>query len=204
MSAATSGNPAFRHSASKTRVNALLAHAGYRSSRARRRSRASDSGATNTARAFPRAPRARPSSAPHWPRPGGGRRRHVAVEPRLLLVVERGVERLQLGLDGVEGRERRGDALLRRLEPRRGRGGNVLRAVGGKPLRRLLGGVAQAVERLALGLVSADGARDRVERPVLELGRLHGATAHELVDGGAERAAAAAGHVSALGGAAAA
>jgi hypothetical protein len=137
-------------------------------------------------------------------RVGCGRRSHVAVEPRLLLVVERGVERPQHGLDGVEGRKRRGDALLRRLEPRRGRGGNVLRAVGGKPLRRLLGGIAQAVERLALGLVSADGARDRVERPVLELGRLHGAAAHELVDGGAERAAAAAGHVSALGGAAAA
>src|SRR6266545_4514314 len=134
----------------------------------------------------------------------GGRRRHVAVEPRLLLVVERSVERLQLRLDGVEGRKRRGDALLRRLEPRRGRGGHVLRAVGGKPLRRLLGGIAQAVERLALGLVGADGAHDRIERPVLELGRLHGAAAHELVDRGAERARAAAGHVSALGGAAAA
>ena len=49
MSEATSGSPASRHSASKTRVNALLAHAGYRSSRARRRKRASDRGATNTA-----------------------------------------------------------------------------------------------------------------------------------------------------------
>src|SRR5262249_28592020 len=37
------------------------------------------------------------------------------------------------------------------------------------------------------------GARYRIERPVLELGRLRGAAARELVDGGAERPAAAAG-----------
>jgi hypothetical protein len=121
------------------------------------------------------------------------------VEPRLLLVVERGAERLQLGLDDVERFQRGIDALLRRLEPRRGRGGDVLGAIGGQFLRRLLGRVAQAFECLALGLVGADGAHDRIERPILELDALRGAAAHELLDRGAERAVAAAGEFSARG-----
>src|SRR5262249_31382184 len=123
-------------------------------------------------------------------RSGRGRHRHVAVEARLLLVVERAVEGRERGLDRVEGRERGGDALLHRLEPRRRRRGHVLRAVGGKPLRRLLGALAQAFERGALLLVGADGLRDGVERPVLELGPLLAAAADELLDHGSERAAA--------------
>src|SRR5262249_13656958 len=70
---------------------------------------------------------------------------------------------------------------------------HLLRAVLGEPLRRLVGGVAQIRERVALRLVGGNRLRDRIERPVLELGRLHGAAAHELVDGGAERPAAGAG-----------
>src|SRR5262245_36180307 len=123
-------------------------------------------------------------------RSGRGRRRHVAVEARLLLVVERAVEGRERGLDRVEGRKRGVDPLLHRLEPRRRRRGHVLRAVGGEPLRRLLGAVAQHRERGALLLVGADGLRDGVERPVLELGTLLAAAAHELLDHGAERAAA--------------
>src|SRR5262249_36090918 len=87
-------------------------------------------------------------------------------------------------------RKRRVDPLLHRLEPRRGRRGHVLRAVGGEPLRRLLGALAQAFERGALLLVGADGLRDGVERPVLELGALLGAAADELLDHGGNRAAA--------------
>src|SRR5262249_43182175 len=49
----------------------------------------------------------------------GRRRHHVAVEARLLLVVERAVEGRERGLDRVEGRKRGVDALLHRLEPRR-------------------------------------------------------------------------------------
>src|SRR5262249_40358448 len=82
------------------------------------------------------------------------------------------------------------DPLLHRLEPRRRRRGHVLRAVGGEPLRRLLGALAQAFERGALLLVGADGLRDGVERPVLELGALLAAAADELLDHGAERTAA--------------
>src|SRR5262245_36541378 len=121
-----------------------------------------------------------------------GRRRHAAVEARLLLVVERAIERLQLRLDRVVCRKGGGEALLRRLEPRRGRGRNVLRALGGEPLRGLLGGIAQAFERLALVIVGADRTRYRLERPVVELGGLRGTAAGELIDGRAERAAAAA------------
>src|SRR5262245_61332043 len=121
---------------------------------------------------------------------GRGRRRHVAVEARLLLVVERAVEGRERGLDRVEGRERGVNPLLHRLEPRRRRRGHVLRAVGGKTLGRLLGALAQRRERGALLLVSADALPDGVERPVLELGALLAAAAHELLDHGAERAAA--------------
>src|SRR5262249_37657864 len=82
------------------------------------------------------------------------------------------------------------DPLLHRLEPRRQRRGHVLRAVGGEPLRRRLGALAQRRERGALLLVGADDLRDGVERPVLELGPLLAAAADELLDHGAERAAA--------------
>src|SRR5262249_20217958 len=119
-----------------------------------------------------------------------GRRRHVAVEARLLLVVERAVEGRERGLDRIEGRERGVDPLLHRLEPRRRRRGHVLRAVGGEALGRLLGALAQRRKRGALLLVGADGLRDGVDRPVLELGALLAAAAHELLDHGAERAAA--------------
>src|SRR5215831_19251629 len=95
---------------------------------------------------------------------GRGRRRQVAVEARLLLVVERAVEGRERGLDRVEGRKRGVDPLLHRLEPRRRRG--------------------------ALGLVAADALRDGVERPVVELGPLLAAAANELLDHGAEGAAA--------------
>src|SRR5262245_18703868 len=121
---------------------------------------------------------------------GRGRRRHVAVEARLLLVVERAVEGRERGLDRVEGRERGVDPLLHRLEPRRRRRGHVLRAVGGEALGRRLGALAQAFERGALLLVGADGLRDGVERPVLELGPLRPAAAYELIDHGSEGAAA--------------
>src|SRR5262245_28747528 len=117
---------------------------------------------------------------------------YVAVEPRLLLVVERGVERLERGLDRVEGGERRGDALLHRLEPRRRRRRHVARALGREALARLLRLAAQRLERGALSLVGPDGAGDVVERPVRELRPLRGAAAHELVDRGAEGAVAAA------------
>ena len=133
----------------------------------------------------------RVAAARHLRRSGRGARRHVAVEARLLLVVERAVERLQRRLHGVERLERGVDALLHRLEPRRRRRGNVLRAVGGKPLRRLLGGPAQAFERVALLLVGADALPDRVERPAVELGCLRGAAADQLLDHGTERAVAA-------------
>src|SRR5215475_3160675 len=123
-------------------------------------------------------------------RSGRGRRRHVAVEARLLLVVERAVEGRERGLDRVEGRERGVDPLLHRLEPRRRRRGHVLRAVGGKTLGRLLGALAQRRERGALLLVGADALPDGVERPVLELGALPAAAADKLLDHGAERAAA--------------
>src|SRR6516165_6599665 len=135
-------------------------------------------------------------------RSGRGRRRHhVAVEARLLLVVERAVEGRERGLDRVEGRERGVDPLLHRLEPRRRRRGHVLRAVGGEPLGRLVGVVAQAFERGALLLVGADDLRDGVERPVLELGALLAAAADELLDHGTERPAAGAAQrgISALG-----
>src|SRR5262249_42556742 len=127
-------------------------------------------------------------------RSGRGRCRHVAVEARLLLVVERAVEGRERGLDRVEGRERGVDPLLHRLEPRRRRRGHVLRAVGGEALGRLLGALAQRRERGALLLVGADGLRDGVERPGLELGALLAAAADELPDQGAERPAAAAQH----------
>src|SRR5262249_46714554 len=124
---------------------------------------------------------------------GRGRRcHHVAVEARLLLVVERAVERLQRRLDRVEGRKRGVDPLLHRLEPGRRRRGRVLRAVGGEALRRRLGALAQRRERIALALVGAGDAFERVERPVLEIGAVPAADAHELVDHGAERTAAAA------------
>jgi hypothetical protein len=123
-------------------------------------------------------------------RSGRGRRRHVAVEARLLLVVERPVEGRERGLDHVEGFKRGVDALLHRLEPRRRRRAHVLRAVGGKPLRRLFGARAQAFERGALLLVGADDLSDRIERPVLEFGALRGAAAHELLDHGGEGTAA--------------
>jgi hypothetical protein len=100
------------------------------------------------------------------------------------------VEGRERRLDRVEGRKRRVDPLLHRLEPRRRRHGHVLRAVGGEPLRRLLGALAQAFERIALLLVGADDLSDRVERPVLELGALLGAAADELHDHGTERPAA--------------
>src|SRR5262245_11910621 len=123
-------------------------------------------------------------------RSGRGRRRHVAVEARLLLVVERAVEGRERGLDRVEGRKRGVDPLLHRLEPRRRRRGHVLRAVGGEPLGRRLGALAQACERGALLLVGADGLRDGVERPVLELGPLLAAAADELLDHSGEGTAA--------------
>src|SRR5215467_523742 len=123
----------------------------------------------------------------------GDRRRHLAIEPRLLLVVERAVKGLQRRLDDVVGLERRVDPLRHRLEPRRWRRRHLLRAVLDEPLRRPVGGVAQIRERVALRLVGGNRLRDRIKRPVLELGRLHGAAAHELVDGGAERPAAGAG-----------
>src|SRR5438094_823467 len=66
------------------------------------------------------------------------------------------------------------------------------RAAGGELLRRLIAGVAQARERVALRLVRADRLIDRIERPVLELGRLRGTAARELFDCRAEGAAAAA------------
>src|SRR5262249_9655130 len=125
-------------------------------------------------------------------RSGRGRCRHVAVEARLLLVVERAVEGRERGLDRVEGREHGVDPLLHRLEPRRRRRGHVLRAVGGEALGRLVGALAQRRERGAFLLVGADDLRDGVERPVLELGALLAAAAHELLDHGAERTAAAA------------
>src|SRR5262249_30971882 len=121
---------------------------------------------------------------------GRRRRRHVAVEARLLLVVERAVEGRERGLDRLERRERGVDPLFHRLEPRRQRRGHVLRAVGGEPLRRRLGALAQRRERVARLLVGADAARDLVERPVLELGALLAAAADELLDHGGERPAA--------------
>src|SRR5262249_29353154 len=75
-------------------------------------------------------------------------------------------------------------------EPRRRRRGHVLRAVGGEPLRRRLGALAQRRERGALLLVGADDLRDGVERPVLELGPLLAAAADELLDHGGEGTAA--------------
>src|SRR5262249_27436592 len=133
-------------------------------------------------------------------RSGRGRCRHVAVEAALGPVVERAVEGRERGLDGAEGRERGVDPLLHRLEPRRRRGGRVVRAVGGEAPGRLLGALAQRRERGALLLVGADGLRDGVERPGLELGALLAAAADELLDHGAERPAAAAQHgIAALG-----
>src|SRR5262249_33707332 len=86
-----------------------------------------------------------PPPLPLAPAPLGGRgrfacggRRHVAVEARLLLVVERAVERRERGLDRVECCKRGADPLLHRLEPRRRRHrrrAHVLRAVGGEALR---------------------------------------------------------------------
>ena len=124
---------------------------------------------------------------------GRGRRGRVAVKPRLLLVAKRAVERREFRLDDVVGGKRRSDALLRCLEPHRWLGGHVLRTVGGEPLRRLLGPFAQAVERSVLSLVGVDAARNRIERPILELGALRSAAAHELLDRGGEQTAAAAG-----------
>ena len=124
---------------------------------------------------------------------GRGRRGRVAVKPRLLLVAKRAVERREFRLDDVVGGKRRSDALLRCLEPHRWHGGHVLRTVGGEPLRRLLGPFAQAVERSVLSLVGVDAARNRIERPILELGALRSAAAHELLDRGGEQTAAAAG-----------
>src|SRR5262249_50935794 len=83
------------------------------------------------ARRIPLAPLLPRLAATRISRVGRGPCRHVAVEARLLLVVERGVECLQLGLDRVECFERGVDALLHRLEPCCGRGGNVPRAVIG-------------------------------------------------------------------------
>src|SRR5262249_48689152 len=123
----------------------------------------------------------------------GDRRPNPPIGPRLLLVVERAEKGLQRRLDDVVGLERRVDPLRHRLEPRRGRRRHLLRAVLGEPLRRLVGGVAQIRERVALRLVGGNRLRDRIGRPVLGLGRLHGAAAHERVDGGAERPAAGAG-----------
>ena len=80
--------------------------------------------------------------------------------------------------------------MLHRLEPRRRRRGHVLRAIGGELLGRLLGALAQRRERGALLLVGADDLRDGVERPVLELGPLLAAAAHELLDHGGEGATA--------------
>src|SRR5262249_20988367 len=123
---------------------------------------------------------------------GRGRRRQVAVEARLLLVVERAVEGRERGLDRVEGRERGVDPLLHRLEPRRRRRGHVLRAVGGEALGRLLGALTQRRERGALLLVGADALPDGVERPALDLGAPRGTAADGPLDHGAERAAASA------------
>jgi len=78
----------------------------------------------------------------------GRRRHHVAVEARLLLVVERAVERLQRRLHLIEHRKRCVDPLLHRLEPRRRRRGHVLWAVGGEALGRRLGAFAQRRERV--------------------------------------------------------
>jgi hypothetical protein len=116
---------------------------------ARPHKRASDRGATNTGRAAPPSPRARPSCLPQWPRPALPCRGKAGPSAR-------------------RGARRRTPAAWARRCP--------------------------------------DGAGDRVKRPVLELGCLRGAAAHELVDSAAERAAAAAGQrgVSALGGTAAA
>jgi hypothetical protein len=55
-----------------------------------------------------------------------------------------------------------------------------------------LGAIAQRRERIAPALVDAGDAFERVERPVVEIGPVLAADAHELVDHGAERAAAAA------------
>src|SRR5436190_10198253 len=141
----------------------------------------------------PRVLRLAPSRRVHRvARPRRGLRRHP-VQLRLLLVVERGVERLERRLDRVQGGQRGGDRLLRRLEPRRRRGGHVARAVGGEALARRFRFAAQRLQRVALIIVGRDGARYVVQRPVRELGRLRRAAAHELVDGGAERAVAAAG-----------
>src|SRR5229473_215218 len=107
---------------------------------------------------------------------------------------ERALERRQRRLHLVERRKRGVDPLLHRLEPRRRRRGHVPRAVGGEALRRRLGALAQAFERSALGLVSADDLRDGVERPVLELGALLATAAHELLDHGGERTTAAGAH----------
>src|SRR5262249_56143629 len=112
------------------------------------------------------------------------------IEAGLRLAAGRAVEGRGRGLDRVEGRERGVDPLLHRLEPRRRRRGHVLRAVGGEALGRLLGALTQRRERGALLLVGADALPDGVERPVLELGALLGTAADELLDHGAERAAA--------------
>src|SRR5258708_1066511 len=125
---------------------------------------------------------------------GGGGSGDVGGEAGLLGVVERAVERRQRRLHLVERRKRGVDPLLHRLEPRRRRRGHVPRAVGGEALRRRLGALAQAFERSALGLVSADDLRDGVERPVLELGALLAPAPHDLLAHGGERTTAAGAH----------
>ena len=60
---------------------------------------------------------------------------------------------------------------------------NTRGARAAPPLGRLVGALAQRRERGAFLLVGADDLRDGVERPVLELGALLAAAAHELLAG---------------------
>jgi len=67
---------------------------------------------------------------------------HVALESRLLFVIQRAVERLHRRLQCGERGERDVYPLLNRFETRRQCGGHLLRAVGGEPFCGFLRGVA--------------------------------------------------------------
>ena len=64
------------------------------------------------------------------------------------------------------------------FEPRRGRGGHLLRAVGGEAFCGFLRGAAQRLERAALELVRVGDAGNVVEGPVNKFRTPLGAAAH--------------------------
>src|ERR1700738_4961147 len=102
-------------------------------------------------------------------------------QTRLLLIVERGVERLYRGPHGIEPRHESSQSLLECIKPGGQRSRNFSGARRRENIRCISRGILHPLERISLALVRADDLRKIIKWPILQLDSLLAAATNQLV-----------------------